>query len=144
MHDRLCQGAPATIDELGSSTWRYTLFGAYDRGGLGDGEHRGDVRESRLATLLSRDESTSREQAQSTQGRPGIIEKLLEVRRRVREGDEGFDAFAITVVSCRNDGTPVQLVETPPAPQPGDIYHYESMIHRLAQLYEQKFRDIRA
>ncbi len=72
----------------------------------------------------------------------GVIEKLREVPRRSREGDEGFDAFAITVVDCRNDGSPVRLVEAMPAPQEGDIYHYEWTVHRLAQLYEQKFRNI--
>jgi hypothetical protein len=72
----------------------------------------------------------------------GVVEKLREIPRRVRDGEEGFDAFAVIVVDCRNDGTPVRLVSAPPAPQPGDIYHYESMIHRLSQLYEQKFRDV--
>lgn len=71
-----------------------------------------------------------------------VVEKMREVPRRVRDGEEGFDAFAVVVVDCRNDGTPVRLVNEEPAPQPGDIYHYESMIHRLAQLYEQKYRDI--
>lgn len=71
-----------------------------------------------------------------------IMEKLREVPRRVRDGEEGFDAFAVIVVNCRNDGSPVTLVSEPPAPQPGEIYHYEWTILRLAQLYEQKYRDI--
>lgn len=71
-----------------------------------------------------------------------VIEKLRDLPRRNREGESGFDAFGITVVECHNDGTPVRLVEDPPAPRPGDIYHYEQMIHRLVHLYEQKFRSI--
>ncbi len=71
-----------------------------------------------------------------------VVEKLNEMPRRSREGEEGFDAFAITIVECRNNGSPVRLVETPPAPQLGEIYHYEAMVHRLAQLYEQKFGNI--
>lgn len=71
-----------------------------------------------------------------------VIEKLREIPRRVREGEEGFDAFGVVVVDCRNDGSPVSLIQQMPAPQAGEIYHYESMIHRLAQLYEQKYRDI--
>ena len=71
-----------------------------------------------------------------------IMEKLREVPRRVRDGEEGFDAFTVVVVDCRNDGSPVRLVTEPPAPQPGEIYHYEWTVLRLAQLYEQKYRDI--
>jgi hypothetical protein len=71
-----------------------------------------------------------------------VIDKLREMPRRSRAGEEGFDAFAVVVVDCRNDGTPVRLVEEPPAPVPGDVYHYEWAIHRMAQLYEQKFREI--
>jgi hypothetical protein len=71
-----------------------------------------------------------------------VIEKLTEIPRRAREGEEGFDALAITVIRCRNDGSRVELVDRAPAPQPGEIHHYEWTIHRLAQLYEQKYRGI--
>jgi hypothetical protein len=59
--------------------------------------------------------------------------------RRSRTGEEGFDALAITVVECVNDGSPVKLVSHPPAPQPGDTFHYEQMVRRVAQLYESRF-----
>jgi hypothetical protein len=71
-----------------------------------------------------------------------VIEKLREIPRRARDGEDGFDALGIIVVKCRNDGTPVELVQDFPAPQVGDIYHYEMAVHRLAQLYEQRFREI--
>jgi hypothetical protein len=71
-----------------------------------------------------------------------VIEKLRELPRRRRKGEDGFDAFSITVVKCRNDGSPVELVTDHPAPAPGDVYHYEQMVHRLAHLYEQGFGDI--
>jgi hypothetical protein len=71
-----------------------------------------------------------------------VMEKIRELRRRSRAGEEGFDALAIIAIDCRNDGTPVRLVTSAPAPQPGEIEHYESTIHRISQLYEQKFRDI--
>ena len=70
------------------------------------------------------------------------MEKLRELPRRSRDGEEGYDAFAILVVKCRNDGSPVTLVTDPPAPRPGDVDHYEMAVHRLAQLYEQKYRGI--
>lgn len=71
-----------------------------------------------------------------------VVEKLRELPRRSRDGEEGYDAFAILVVECRNDGTPVTIVTDPPAPQAGDVDHYEMAVHRLVQLYEQKYRHI--
>jgi hypothetical protein len=71
-----------------------------------------------------------------------VIEKLRELPRRSRDGEEGYDAFAILVVDCRNDGSPVRQVTSAPAPQSGDVDHYEMAVHRLAQLYEQKYRSI--
>jgi len=70
------------------------------------------------------------------------IEKLHEIPRRANDTEEGFDALAIILIDLRNDGTPVRLVEAPPAPEPGDIYHYEMAVHRLAQLYEQRFPNV--
>jgi len=69
-----------------------------------------------------------------------VIEKLEELPRRIKTGQEGFDAMAIVVVECRNDGqTPVRVVDTPPAPPRGDIFHYESMVRRVAHLYDSRF-----
>jgi len=72
----------------------------------------------------------------------GVIEKLRELPRRSRDGEEGYDGFAILVVNCPNDGSPVTLATAPPAPQAGEVDHYEMAVHRLAQLYEQKYRTI--
>jgi len=72
----------------------------------------------------------------------GVIEKLRELPRRSRDGEEGYDAFAILVVNCPNDGSPVTLASAAPAPQSGEVDHYEMAVHRLAQLYEQKYRGI--
>lgn len=71
-----------------------------------------------------------------------VVEKLRELPRRSRDGEEGYDAFAILTVNCKNDGTPVTLVTDAPAPQQGDVDHYDMAVHRLVQLYEQKYRNI--
>lgn len=71
-----------------------------------------------------------------------LIAKLHEIPRRSAVGEIGFDALGIVVVNARNDGSLVRIVETPPAPQPGDISHYESMIRRIAQSYEGRFSHI--
>jgi hypothetical protein len=53
-----------------------------------------------------------------------------------------YDALSIVVIDMPNDGTPVALIKTPPAPQPGDIYHYDTMIARLSGIYATRFKDL--
>ncbi len=69
-----------------------------------------------------------------------VIEKLHELPRRSKSSDDGFDAFGIVVVDMKNDGGPVRLVTTPPAPQSRDIYEYGSMIRRTCDLYSARYR----
>lgn len=69
-----------------------------------------------------------------------VIEKVLEIPRRASTSAQGFDALAIVVIDCTNDGvTPVRIVEEPPAPEPGNPVHYDAMIARVVQLYESRF-----
>lgn len=70
------------------------------------------------------------------------IDKVRQLPKRSKTGDTGYDALAIVVIDCANDGSPVGLVTSPPAPQPGDIYHYASMIDRLAHIYATRFKDL--
>jgi hypothetical protein len=71
-----------------------------------------------------------------------VIEKVQQLPRRTKAAEQGFDALSIVVVECRNDASPIRLVERPPAPQPGDIYEYEMTIRRVTQLYASRFRDL--
>jgi hypothetical protein len=69
-----------------------------------------------------------------------MIEKVLEIPRRVTTSTSGFDALSIVLVDCRNDGeSPVRIVSDPPAPRPGESVHYAAMIQRIVQLYESRF-----
>lgn len=70
------------------------------------------------------------------------VEKLKQVPRRSRTGENGFDAMGIVVVDCRNDGSPVLLHKAPPAPDSEDSLHYDSMIHRIKQWYENRFSNL--
>lgn len=70
------------------------------------------------------------------------VDKVKQLPRRVRAGEEGYDALAIVVVKCVNDGTPVRLVGEPPAPRAGDIYDYAAMISRLSNAYATRFKDL--
>jgi hypothetical protein len=71
-----------------------------------------------------------------------VVDKVRQLPRRARAGDVGYDALAIAVISCANDGGPVTLVNGPPAPQPGDIHHYAAMIDRIAHIYATRFKDL--
>lgn len=68
-----------------------------------------------------------------------VVKKVEEIQRRRSTGEDGFDAIGLVVVNCVNDGSPVELVTDPPAPKPGYVLHYDSMIRRIAQLYESRF-----
>lgn len=71
-----------------------------------------------------------------------VMEKMKQLPRRASVKEEGFDAFAIVTIDCRNDGGPVELVESSPALPASDSFHYDQMINRLAQVYENRYGDI--
>jgi hypothetical protein len=69
------------------------------------------------------------------------VAMLKEVRRRAGPGSsqQGFDALGILLVEMANDGSPVELVSAPPAPEPGSSFSYEAMIRRAGHLYDVTF-----
>jgi hypothetical protein len=73
----------------------------------------------------------------------GLIAKMREIPRRTGTQTEGYDGLGVVVVDAPNDDiTPIQLVTTPPAPQTGDVLHYDTMITRVANEYDRAFHDI--
>ena len=70
------------------------------------------------------------------------VDKIKQLPRRAKAGDTGYDALAIVVVDFPNDGSAVSLANSAPAPQPGDIYHYGTMIARLSGIYATRFKDL--
>ncbi|HMH94616.1 MAG TPA: hypothetical protein VK586_26470 [Streptosporangiaceae bacterium] len=63
--------------------------------------------------------------------------------RRSGASGTGYDGMAIVVIDMPNDGvTPVKLVRARPAPQPGEIFNYESMLTRIANEYDATFSRI--
>lgn len=71
-----------------------------------------------------------------------VLRKVAEMPRRSSSSENGFDGLGITVLNLRNDGGPVWIVDEPPAPQPGDPFHYGSMIVRMANEYDTTFARI--
>ncbi len=71
-----------------------------------------------------------------------VAAKLMELPRRVRPGEEGFDAFAIALVDCANNGQPVTASSLPGAAGQPSIYDYAQTIGRLGHLYATRFGSI--
>lgn len=71
-----------------------------------------------------------------------VVQKVKEIPRRSVSSEVGFDGVGITVIDFRNDGGPVAIVDNSPAPQPGDSFHYGSMIVRMANEYDTTFSGI--
>ncbi len=69
-----------------------------------------------------------------------VVDALRDFPRRAKISEEGFDALGIVAISCSNDGSPVQIWNQPPAPQPGDVFEYDAMIRRVADAYETRYK----
>jgi hypothetical protein len=67
---------------------------------------------------------------------------MKEIPRRSKSSEVGFDGIGLSVIDLKNDGGPVSIVTTPPAPQHGDSFHYDSMIVRMANEYDATFGTI--
>ena len=132
---------PRLYDELNSS--HLTIHGATDLA-IAAGFVMINLAETFISPDRNKHDLSSLPPKITTHKQPraaeAVIQKVREIPRRTKTGDEGFDALAIVVVDCRNDGSPVTVVEArQPAPPPGDIFQYESMIRRVGQLYEARF-----
>ena len=69
-------------------------------------------------------------------------EKVRQLPRRSTTGTNGFDALALVVIRCTNDGMPVTVESEAPAPQPGDALHYDSFVERIETIYASRFAGI--
>lgn len=95
-------------------------------------------RNRRLREGEAREESLH-SQPRATQTALQAIEHLP---RRSDTSAHGYDGLGVVVVDMPNDGSPVRLMHGRPAPQPGEIFHYDSMIQRIAGEYDAKFHRI--
>ncbi len=71
----------------------------------------------------------------------GMLDKVSELPRRANEDDYGFDALGVTLVSCRNDGSPVELVDRlSDGSVVPEILRYEALVKRTSAIYTSRFR----
>ncbi len=133
---------PRLYDELNSS--HLTVHGATDQA-IAAGFAMVNVAPRYLSPDLNKkNRASDPEWSRHSQPRDAelAINKIRQLPKRSKTGDTGYDALAIVAVNFPNDGSPVTLVTDPPAPQPGDIYHYSAMIDRLAHIYATRFKDL--
>lgn len=133
---------PRFYDELNSS--HLTVHGNSEQA-LAVGFAMVNMAESYLSPDLNKkNRDVAPEWSGHDQPRAGsfAIEKARQLPRRAHPGEMGYDAFAIVAIELSNEGSPVKLVTTPPAPQPGDIFYYDNMIARLSGLYATRFKDL--
>lgn len=133
---------PRLYDELNSS--HSTVHGATDQA-IAAGFVMVNVAENYLSPDLNKkNRASDPEWSRHAQPRDAglVIDKVRQLPKRAKLGDTGYDALAIVVIDMANDGGEVRLVTSPPAPQPGDIYHYASMIDRTAHIYATRFKDL--
>ncbi|WP_201403329.1 hypothetical protein [Kaistia sp. 32K] len=133
---------PRLYDELNSS--HLTVHGANEQA-IAAGFAMVNIASQYLSPDLNKkNRATDPEWSKHDQPRDAglAIGKIRQLPRRSKTGDTGYDALAISVVDCVNDGSPVRLVTSSPAPQSGDIYHYQSMIDRLGHIYATRFKEL--
>ncbi len=70
-----------------------------------------------------------------------VVDGLRELQRRSRVGDEGFDGIGVVLLECANNGSQIRVTSPDPSLLPSnDDFDYERFIHRLAQLYSNRFK----
>mgnify|MGYP000476132537 CR=1 FL=1 len=132
---------PRLYDELNSS--HLTVHGASDQA-IAVGFTMVNLATRYLSPDLNKkNRSTDPEWSSHKQPRAAqlAIDKIKQLPRRSKSGDVGYDALSIVVIEMANDGSPVRLIDEPPAPQRGDIYSYEAMIARLSSIYATRFKE---
>lgn len=133
---------PRLYDELNSS--HLTVHGSSDSA-IAAGFVMVNIAESFLSPDLNKqDIKKSRNVSKHKQpaDAESVVRKVEQRPRRTTAGQNGFDAMAIVVIDCKNDGSPVRLVNTPPSPPLGGTLQYEMMIRRIAHTYEARFANI--
>ncbi len=133
---------PRLYDELNSS--HATVHGAHDLA-IAAGFVMINSAEDFLSPDLNKQNRASAP-VWSTHDQPKCVnitmDKIRQLPRRSKTGIAGYDALAMVVVDCKNDGSAVRLRTKMPAPQPQDAYHYATLIDRLQGIYATRFSQI--
>lgn len=134
---------PRLYDELNSS--HLTIHGDTD-GAIAAGFALVNAADSFVSPIRNPWPLAEHETLVSVHNQPknlcSVAAKLAELPRRARAGEEGFDAFAISVIDCPNDGRPVRVERGAAGRYYPEIYDYGQTIGRLAHIYATRFSSI--
>lgn len=137
------KAGPRLFDELNSS--HLTVHGDSDLA-IAAGIAIVNAAEEFISPDRNRWSLASHKAAYSKHTQPKNAEFALSVvktiPRRSATGVKGFDALTVAMIKCVNDGTPVEIIDGPPAPAPSDAFHYDGFIERLSHLYATRFTGI--
>jgi hypothetical protein len=94
------------------------------------------------ATFVSPLRQKSKKLHVSKHNQPHAAERMISHLRGLPIRDNidevGFDAFGTIVVDCNNQG-PAKLWTDPPAPQKGDVDHYQTFVKRVSDAFAERF-----
>lgn len=70
-----------------------------------------------------------------------VLEKVGELPRRANEDATGFDAIGVSLISCKNDGSTVEVIDRlSDGTVVEEILRYEAMVNRISAIYTSRFR----
>lgn len=67
-----------------------------------------------------------------------VLAKIMELPRRSDDRGAGFDAIGVSMVSCRNDGSPIE-VDAETSKKIDQVVRFDTLIQRLSHLYAARF-----
>lgn len=69
-----------------------------------------------------------------------VMDMVDNLPRRTGGSDVGYDGLGVVALDLVNDcETPVIARQAYPAPRPGELFHYETMLRRMAHEYDARF-----
>lgn len=136
-HVRAC---PRLHDELNSS---HNIVHGHDETSIAAGIALVNLSDTFVSSDLNKWSLVDHPPSVSKHRQPKDAEKVIEtirgLKRRSDTSGSGFDAVAVMVVKCRNDGSAVELISDTPAPGRNDIFEYASLINRVCARYRSRF-----
>ena len=130
---------PRVFDELSSS---HEIVHQGDQETIAAGIVMVNIASSFVSPLRQRDAERLHVSAHK---QPSVAASMIQHLRglRIREdvGQVGFDAFCTFVVDCDNQ-TGCTLFTDSPAPQRGDVDHYDTFIERITRFYGERFGNL--
>jgi len=127
---------PRMFSELNDA---HTIIHQGDRWTISGGIEMLNISPTFISPLRQRpDQALDITQHNQPQVTRNMVQHLRKLPQRDEVGDVGLDAYCTFVINLDNQGH-VSLHEGPPAPQPGDIDHYQTFLQRICRFYTERF-----